>query len=500
MEPNAAIERLNALEQKLHAWRAAADCVQSDGDTVAPRQGAADHAAAAEAISGVLHGLMTSQETADTIDAVLALGDAADNVSRRRAEVLKEERDEMTRIPADEYAAYSRLISESGAVWREAKIRSDYASFCPYLDRIVETNRRFAARKDAAKPAYAVMLDSYEKGMTTDTLDVFFSRLREELTPVILAVKDAPVPDDHFLHRGYPVWQQRIFSDRLMEMMGIDRERCCIGETEHPFTGGSSRSCVRITTHYHEEDVSSSMYSVLHEGGHALYELGTAPELEGTVLGAGASTSIHESQSRFYENLIGRSLPFCRAVLPVMRACFPGKLDDVSPEQLWRAVNKSQPSLIRTEADELTYSMHVMIRYELERALMDGAVSTADLPGEWNAMYRKYLGVDVPDDRRGVLQDCHWPTGLIGYFPGYALGSAYGPQMLSQMEQAKPDLWQHVERGDFSPVTEWLGEKVHRFGRLLQPNDIVRSACGGEFNAQWYVDYLKTKYSELYRL
>lgn len=498
MKLNEAIEQLNAFEKKLHAWHTAMDIVGTDGDTVAPKEGAADHADALEAISGMVHSLMTAPSTAEILETILQYRDEADPIVVRRAEVLKEDRDDMTRIPADEYAAYRRLISESSAVWHEAKLKSDYTAFKPYLTRVIETNRRFAERKDSTRPAYAVMLDSFEKGMTTDTLDAFFGKLRDELTPVILAVKEKPEPDTSFLHRGYPVWQQREFSDKLMAMMGIDRDRCCIGETEHPFTSGSSRSCVRITTHYHEDDVSSSMYSVLHEGGHALYELGTGKELEGTVLGNGASTSIHESQSRFYENLIGRSLPFCRAVLPVMRSCFPGKLDDVDAEQLYRAVNLAKPSLIRTEADELTYSMHVMIRYELERAFMNGDLSVDDLPGEWNAMYKKYLGVEVPDDRRGVLQDCHWPQGLIGYFPGYALGSAYGPQMLRGMEVDHPDLWQHIERGDFSPVTAWLGEKIHRHGKLLLPNDLVQQGCGGAFDAKWFVQYLTEKYSALY--
>jgi carboxypeptidase Taq len=221
--------------------------------------------------------------------------------------------------------------------------------------------------------------------------------------------------------------------------------------------------------------------------------------LQGTLLASGSSMSIHESQSRFYENLIGRSHAFCEVLLPELKALFPEQMAGVDVETLYRAANLAEPSLIRTEADELTYSIHVMIRYELEKAMISGDLKTADIPGEWNRMYREYLGVEVPDDRRGCLQDSHWSFGAIGYFPSYALGSAYGVQMLEQMEK-DVDVWGAVRAGDLRPITAWLGGKIHRYGQLLTPNELVLSACGGPFDAHHYVNYLKKKYCELYSL
>ena len=291
---------------------------------------------------------------------------------------------------------------------------------------------------------------------------------------------------------------QRKFSDYLMEVMGLDRAHCGIGETEHPFTLNFNSQDVRITTHYLEDDVASSMYSVIHEGGHARYELDVNPDYDYTCLSGGSSMGIHESQSRFYENLIGRSLPFVEAIFPKMQELFPDQLSDVTAQQMYRAVNMAQPSLIRTEADELTYCLHVMVRYEMEKKLIGGTLEVKDVPAEWNRLYKEYLGVDVPDDTRGCLQDSHWSGGAFGYFPSYALGSAYGAQMLRNMEK-EVDVWGSVARGDLSPVTQWLTEKIHRYGQMLDPKQLVQQSCG-DFDPTVYTDYLTEKYSKLYNL
>ena len=348
--------------------------------------------------------------------------------------------------------AYQALLAESMQVWHDAKLNSDYPAFAPYLEKIIAFNRRLAARKDPSKPAYDVLLDGYEEGLTHAVLDPFFDLLQRELTPLILEVAERPLPDIGFLDKKYPIHLQRQLTDRVLEMMGVSRDDCAVGETEHPFTEGFNRHDVRIATHYYEDSVLSNLYSVIHEGGHALYEMNVAEELQGTLLAGGSSMSIHESQSRFYENLIGRSLPFCEALLPHMRALFPEQMAGVTPEKLYRAANLSRPSLIRTEADELTYPMHVMIRYRLEKAMIQGDLGVRDIPGEWNRLYRECLGVTVPDDRRGCLQDSHWSFGAIGYFPSYALGSAYGVQMLGRMG-AEVDVWEAVRAGDLRPVT-----------------------------------------------
>lgn len=499
MTTSEAIKRLDALEKNMHAYRHAMGMLSLDGVTCAPVASARGRAESMEVLSEVSYRLLICPETEELLQTLRDVGEALDAKLRRRVEVLWEEYEQTTRIPMAEYVDYARLCTEADAVWHAAKEQSDFAAFAPYLEKLVAYNRRFAAYKNDKIPAYDALLDDYEKGATMAVLDPYFEALRAKLAPVIRGVMQRPAPRTDFLHRRYPVEEQRRFSLRLMELMGLDARRCVIGETEHPFTDAFNRWDVRITTHYREDDVSSSMYSVIHEAGHALYELGIDEDLQFTCLADGASMGLHESQSRFYENLIGRSLPFCKALLPILQACFPEQMRDVSVEELYRAVNVSTPSLIRTEADELTYPLHIMVRYELEKRLMAGEMQVAELPAAWNDMYRAYLGVEVPDDRRGVLQDSHWSSGSFGYFPSYALGSAYGAQMLQRMEQ-DIDVWGTVERGNLQPVTDWLGEKIHRFGKLLTPAQALENACGRAFDPDCYMRYLTEKYSALYGL
>ena len=499
MNLNEALNALKELEATLRAYNHAIGCLNYDGETVAPRNSAPARGETMAFLSGIIHNRVTSQETGELIETLLAEKDKLCAMDLRKVTLLKESRDDLTLVPAEEYMAYQQLMAEAMQVWHDAKLASDFASYAPYLDKIVAYNRRFAERKNPAAPAYDVLLDGYEKGLSHERLDPFFELLRRELTPVILEVAARPKPDTAFLEQSYPVHLQKKFTDRVMQIMGLDRDDCAVGETEHPFTEGFNKHDVRITTHYHEDSVLSNLYSVVHEGGHALYELGVGDELQGTFLAGGSSMSVHESQSRFYENRIGRSRPFCEVLLPELKALFPEQMAGVDAEKLYRAANLSTPSLIRTEADELTYSIHVMIRYELEKAMISGALKTADIPGEWNRMYKEYLGVEVPDDRRGCLQDSHWSFGAIGYFPSYALGSAYGVQMLANMEK-DVDVWGAVRSGSLKPITAWLGEKIHHYGQLLTPDELVLNGCGGPFDPNCYVNYLKKKYGELYNL
>lgn len=470
-----------------------------DGATAAPKKSYIGRGRTMGALSGVVYSLQTDPALQEALATVRDNSVDCDPTLLRQCEVIQEDLDDMLRIPQEEYVAYSTLLNDADAVWHEAKEKSDYAMFSPYLKKLIDFNRRFAAYKDASKPAYDVMLNDFERGATMQNLDPFFATLREKLTPVILAVGQRPAPNVVFLHKEYPIAMQRVFSDRLMAMMGIDRDCCGIAETEHPFTDGNNKWDVRITTHYQLNDVASSMYSVIHEGGHALYEMGVADELQFTRLSGGSSMGLHESQSRFYENLIGRSLPFCRAVLPVMQELFPTQVAGVTPETLYAAVNRAEPSLIRTEADELTYAMHIMIRYELEKRIIAGDVTVDELPALWNQMYKEFLGVTVPNDREGVLQDSHWSGGAFGYFPSYALGSAYGAQMLRRMER-EIDVWPAVERGDLTPVTAWLREHIHRFGQLKTPAQLLENALGEPFDPTCFTDYLTRKFSALYGL
>ena len=280
------------------------------------------------------------------------------------------------------------------------------------------------------------MLDQYEPGLTIEKCDKFFDTLRAAIVPLLEAVKTrgSAIRTD-FLDQEWPVSGQRALSQKVMELWGLDPSHCVLAESEHPFTDGFYSKDVRITTHYMPRDVLSNLYSVAHEGGHALYELHVDPRLDYTILSGGASMGLHESQSRLFENLVGRSRGCIRLLWPTLKQLFPSQLEGVTEEELYRAANRAEPGLIRTEADELTYCLHIMVRYELEKALIHGELAVADLPAAWNARYKEYLGLDVPDDARGVLQDIHWSQGNFGYFPSYALGSAYGAQAMADLEK-----------------------------------------------------------------
>ena len=494
-----AIEKLNELEKAAYALGHAQSILFVDGDTVAPKNSWKGRGKALSYVGELMYRQLVNPETGEVLETILQHKDETDEVTFRRAEVMKESYDDLHILPMEEFIAYQELTNESSAVWHDAKEKSDWNMFAPYLEKLIAARRRFASLKDPAKPAYDILLDQYEKGAVMADLDPFFRTLREELSPVIreVAAREKPVPA--FMKGPWPIAQQRIFSDKLMVLEGLDPLNCAIGETEHPFTGGPNKWDIRITTHYHEEDPFSSMYSVIHEGGHALYEMDVRDDLQFTGLAGGVTMGVHESQSRFYENIIGRSRAFCAPLLKLLKEVFPEQMKGVTEEELYSAINLSKPSLIRTEADELTYSLHVMIRYELEKAMIAGNLKVADIPGEWNRLYKDVLGVDVPDDRRGCLQDSHWSTGYIGYFPSYALGSAYGVQMLRQMEKTV-DVWGTVAKGDLSPVTAWLTENIHQYGALKKPQDLLPAAMGGPLDATVYTDYLKKKFSELYGL
>ena len=497
MTLNEAINQLNELEKAAYALGHAQAILYTDGDTVAPKNSWQGRGRALAYLGELSHRLLVNPETGEVLETIMQHRDETDEITFRRAEVMKESYDNLHVLSKEEYAEWMALTNEGSAVWHDAKLKSDWSMFAPVLEKIIAARRHFAALKDPSKPAYDVLVDQYEKGATIRMLDPFFHTLREELSPIIKEVAAREKPTPAFLKGSWPIDRQRVFSEKLMALEGIDPLNCVLGETEHPFTNNTNKWDVRITTHYHEDNPLASMYSVIHEGGHALYELDIRDDLQFTCLAEGVTMGIHESQSRFYENLIGRSRAFCTPLLKIMKEVFPEHMQGVTEEELYSAINLSKPSLIRTEADELTYPLHVMIRYELEKAMTAGDLKVADIPGEWNRLYKEVLGVDVPDDRRGCLQDSHWSFGGIGYFPSYALGSAYGAQMLREIEKTV-DVWGPVARSDLSPVTAWLTEHVHQYGSLKKPQDLLPAAMGGPLDAKVYTNYLKKKFGALY--
>ena len=494
-----ATETLEKLQQTMAAYRQASGVLGLDAATAAPSGSWEGRGRTMEVLSKLSYDLTADPQNGILYDYLTAHLSELTPVQARELEMLRKDYDRMRRIPAEEFVQYQVLLNEADAAWHKAKPANDFASFAPYLEKIVAYCRKFAAYYNPDMDPYDALLNEYEEGMNQKTLDVFFAQLRGAIVPLVEKISQGPQIDDSFLYRHYPIQQQRAFSDYLMEVMGIDRNYCAIGETEHPFTEGFNNHDVRITTHYHEDNLVSSMYSVIHEGGHALYELGCDDCYNYTVLGGGVSMGIHESQSRFYENLIGRSRAFVHAIFPYLQAHFPEQLANVTEEMFYRAVNKAQPSLVRTEADELTYCLHIMVRYEIEKQLIAGTLEVKDLPQRWNALYRQYLGIEVPNDKEGCLQDSHWSFGGIGYFPSYALGSAYGAQMLACMEKDLGDVFPSVAQGNLAPVTDWLRTHIHRYAGFKKPGPLFRQVCG-EFDPSYYTDYLTKKYTELYNL
>ncbi len=492
-------EALRKLQQTSAAYNHAMGIIYHDAATAAPSDTWEGRGKTMEILSQIVYDLMTKEENGALLSFLEAHPEELTAREKREVEVLRKHYDQIHRIPAEEYVAYQVLLNDAQNVWQKAKNADDFGSFAPYLEKIIAFNKKFAGYYHPEMEPYNALLNEYEEGLTMETLDAFFAQLRETIVPLIAKIQNAKPIDDSFLYKHYPIALQREFSDYLMEVMGIDRSHCGIAETEHPYTTEFNNKDVRITTHYHENNLVSSMFSVIHEGGHALYELGADDCYNYTALSGGVSMGIHESQSRFYENIIGRSEAFVHAIFPKVKELFPVQLAGVDETMFYRAINKAEPSLIRTEADELTYALHIMVRYEIEKQLVGGTLEVKDVPAAWKALYREYLGVEVPDDKQGCLQDSHWSGGMVGYFPSYALGSAYGPQMLGKMQEDLGDIWSNVAAGDLSKVTGWLREHIHRHASFVKPGELFESVCG-KFDAKYYTGYLTEKYTRLYQL
>lgn len=496
------VKQLDELEKSLYVSRHLSALVELDAMTAAPHDTTTGRSVVMEYLSNENYKAFASEQTGELLSELTDRKTDLSARTARQAEFLKRDYDRMKAIPQEEYVQYDVLISEAQNAWVKAKHDNDFASFAPYLEKIVEAQLRFINYWDPqhTRKHYDVLLDHYEYGLTADSLDQFFSDIKKTLVPLLHAITAKGwQPRSDFLDKEAPIEKQRELSDYLMQVLTIDRNHCSIGETEHPFTLEFNKDDVRITTHYHAHQVMSSFYSVMHEGGHALYELHTGDDLRFTCLASGASSSIHESISRFFENIIGRSRPFCEFILPKMKDLFPDQFADVTPEEFYKAVNIAQPSLIRTEADELTYCLHVMVRYEIEKGLISRQIAVQDLPRVWNEKMQEYLGVEVPNDTKGVLQDSHWSSGSFGYFPTYALGNAYGAQMAERMKQ-DVDIAECCAKGDLKPVVGWLEQHVFRFGCLMDPVPLFEQYCGAKFSPEPYCRYLQEKYSDIYGL
>lgn len=440
------------------------------------------------AIGRLLDGLRTYEESLppDSPDAALI------RVARRDYE-------RATRVPATFMAELYQHTAASYDVWSRARPENDVAAVLPYLERTLDLSRRLAAFFPGYDHIADPLIDMADYGMRAATIKQVFAELRQGLLPLVEQVTAQPPVDDSCLRQFFPEAQQLAFGIEVITALGYDFTRGRQDKTLHPFMIKFSLNDVRITTRFDEYDLGSALFSTIHEAGHAMYEQGIAPEFEGTPLASGTSAGMHESQSRLWENIVGRSRPFWEHFYPRLQAMFPDQLDHVSLETFYRAINKVQRSLIRTEADEVTYNLHVILRFDLELALLEGTLAVRDLPEAWHERYRSDLGVTPPDYRDGVLQDVHWYGGLIGgAFQGYTLGNIMSAQLFEAALRDHPDIPQQIERGEFGILRVWMREHVYRHGRTLNADDILRRATGRSLDVQPYLAYLWRKYGEMY--
>ena len=485
--------------KKISAYNEALALIYWDLRTGAPKRGVDQRSEVVGMLSSEVFNMSTSEEMA----AYLAnlSGEETSDIARKTLEECRKEYERNKKIPAEEYKQYVILQSKAESVWEEARAKSDFAMFLPYLEQLIEMTKRFIRYWGYEGNKYNTLLDMYEPGVTVEILDHVFGELKEKLIPLVQQIsQSACKPETSFLFGHFPQDQQRQFSIEILEQMGFNFNAGRLDVTVHPFATGLNPGDVRITTRYDEYDFRTAIFGTIHEGGHAIYEQNISPELIGTPLSAGTSMGIHESQSLFYENFVARDFNFWKKNYPLLKKFANGQFEQVALNDFYRAINESKPSLIRIEADELTYPLHIIIRYEIEKGLFNDEIEVKDLPDIWNGMYEKYLGIRPENDAKGLLQDVHWSGGSFGYFPSYALGYMYAAQFKNAMVKDLPNFDQLLAEGNLSPVKEWLNKKIHQYGKMKKPLEIVQDVTGEGLNARYLMDYLTNKYSQIYQL
>ena len=470
--------------------------LQWDLETQAPKGGYKLISEMIGELSLKSYNLTTSKEFLETLKDLKKNEEKLDNIMKREIEILEEEVEKIKVIPSEEYKMYSELTAKAQGIWELARANNDFESFAPILEQIFNFNRKFIEYRGIKDDVYSEILNDYEKGMNVKKLDNFFEELKNEIVPLLKEINKNKRNFEKKIKFEVSECDQKKFSKEILEYIGFDLEKGILSESAHPFTLTVNKDDVRLTTRYLKNLPFSSVFSTIHEGGHGIYEQGVAEELKETILSDGASMGIHESQSRFYENIIGRSKEFWFGILEKSKFKY-NELSKLSLEEIYKGINEVSPSLIRVEADELTYSLHIMVRYEIEKGILSGEYLIKDLPKIWNEKMNEYLGVIPSTDSEGVLQDVHWSCGLIGYFPSYALGNVYSLQILNAMKK-DINIEGALERGELKKIKEWLEEKIHRYGKLKTPKEIMISVTGEELNPEYYIEYLKEKYKNIY--
>jgi carboxypeptidase Taq len=472
-----------------------------DQATYMPKQGAEARGRQGALISRLAHERMTDVEIGRLLDRLTGYAESLprDSDEARLIAVARRDFEKAIKVPVDLVERWSALCSAGYEVWKRARPNDDFTAVRPYLEKQLDISREYAELFAPYRHIIDPLIDDRDEGLTCDLVQSLFTQLRRELLPIVEHVCDRPPADDACLHAEFSEAAQIDFGLIVARAFGYDIERGRLDETPHPFCTKFSSGDVRITTRVRSDDLSEALFSTLHEAGHALYELGVAPELAGTPLGRGTSMGVHESQSRLWENVVGRSLDLWRHFYPALRKTFPNALADVPVETFHRAINKVERSLIRTDSDELTYNLHIIIRFDLEAALLDGRLAVKDLPEAWRARYRSDLGVSVSDDRNGCMQDVHWYSGAIGgAFQSYTIGNVLSAQFYAAALRANPEIPREIAAGEFGTLRTWLRQNLYRHGRKFGADDIVRGATGEGMSIEPYIAYLREKYGALY--
>ena len=489
----AEITDLAVVQETLH-W---------DYQVMMPPTGAHLRAEELATMQKLVHERETSPELGRLLEAAQTRNGAdRDSDDAALVRVAKRDYDKAVRVPTELISELVRSGALGHQAWVEARRTNDYSIFEPHLRKQLELKRRYVDCFPDVEDPYDALLDDYEPGMKTAEVVRIFDELKAGLIPLVDAIGKAPKVDASCLEGegAFPAARQEALIRKVVERMGFDPNGWRLDVSVHPFASGLGSKDIRITTRYDESDMRGAFFGGMHECGHGLYEAGLNPDYDRTPLRGGVSLGLHESQSRLWENLVGRSRAFAGWVLPLMREAFPAKFGDVDADGLYRAVNRVQPSLIRVEADEATYGLHIIIRFELERELLAGQIDLADLPEVWNERIKSYLGIDVPSDAMGVLQDVHWSEGIIGYFPTYQLGNIVAAQIWAAARADLADLDDQIAAGEFIGLREWLREHLHRYGRKYTPSETIELAAGEPLRVAPYLDYLKGKFGPIYGL
>jgi carboxypeptidase Taq len=500
-------QAFQALVHEIHDLKATQSILGWDLEVMMPSKGSNLRAKQLATLAKYSHTLMTSPEMQEHLRMLRqpAVYDRLDTMSQALVREIGLEYDKSAKTPIELVQEMVETTAEAHNVWVEARANRQFKQFEPILRKIISLNQRLADALGYEDSPYDALLDEYEPDLTVRQLDPIFAKLKAELVPLLKAIRKSPALDRQesisaSLKQGFfPKDMQLEFSALVLKEMGFDFEAGRLDLSAHPFSSGSSTTDVRLTTRVDEQDVFSALSSSMHEGGHGMYEQGINPALNRTILAQGTSLGIHESQSRMWENQVGRSRMFWQAYLPKLKAVFPD-LESVTLDEFYQAINRVEPSFIRVEADEVTYNLHIMLRYEIEKELIEGHMKVDEIPDAWAAKMQEYLGITPSHDAEGALQDIHWSHGSFGYFPTYTLGNLYSAQFFNTAKQQLGNLEESLAQGELFPLKNWLNREIHAVGRMETPATIVQRVTGEPLNANYFVDYLWNKYGELFAI